>query len=137
MKIKLCVLVALVYLFPVISTAKSVSKLPYLKKQGTAHQLIVGDKPFLIIGGELGNSSASSLSYMKDIWPTLLKLNLNTVLIPVYWELIEPVEDEFDFSLVDSLIYQARRNDLKVVFLWFGTWKNSMSCYAPKWAKTD
>jgi beta-galactosidase GanA len=74
---------------------------------------------------------------MKDIWPTLLKLNLNTVLIPVYWELIEPVEDEFDFSLVDSLIYQARRNDLKVVFLWFGTWKNSMSCYAPKWAKTD
>ena len=74
---------------------------------------------------------------MKDIWPTLLKLNLNSVLIPVYWELIEPVEDEFDFSLVDSLIYRARRNDLKVVFLWFGTWKNSMSCYAPKWVKTD
>ncbi len=137
MKIKSFVIFGLIYLFSIISSAKSASRLPYLEKQRTAHQLIVGDKPFLIIGGELGNSSASSLSYMKDIWPTLLKLNLNSVLIPVYWELIEPVEDEFDFSLVDSLIYQARRNDLKVVFLWFGTWKNSMSCYAPKWVKTD
>ena len=137
MKIKLFVLIALVCLFSIISQAKSGNELPHLEKQGTAYQLIVDDKPFLIIGGELVNSSASSLSYMKDIWPTLLKLNLNTVLIPVYWELIEPVEDEFDFSLVDSLIYQARRNDLKVVFLWFGTWKNSMSCYAPKWVKTD
>ena len=137
MKIKSFVIIGLIYLFPIILTAKSTSKLPYLKKQGTAHQLIVDDKPFLIIGGELGNSSASSLSYMENIWPTLLKLNLNTVLIPVYWELIEPVEDEFDFSLVDSLIYRARKNDLRIVFLWFGTWKNSMSCYVPKWIKTD
>jgi beta-galactosidase GanA len=136
-KIKLFVLIALVCLFSIISQAKSGNELPHLEKQGTAYQLIVDDKPFLIIGGELVNSSASSLSYMENVWPTLLKLNLNTVLIPVYWELIEPNEGSFDFSLVDSLIYRARKNHLRIVFLWFGTWKNSMSCYVPKWIKTD
>jgi len=85
----------------------------------------------------LGNSSASSLSYMKNVWSTLVKLNLNTVLIPIYWELIEPSEGEFDFSIVDSLIYQARENNLRIVVLWFGSWKNSMSCYVPEWIKTD
>jgi beta-galactosidase GanA len=137
MKIKLFISIALVCLFSTIASAKTGNELPHLRKQGPAHQLIVDDKPFLIIGGELGNSSASSLSYMKNIWPTLDKLNLNTVLIPVYWEFIEPNEGEFDFSLVDSLIYHVRKNDLRIVFLWFGTWKNSMSCYVPKWIKID
>jgi beta-galactosidase GanA len=137
MKIRLFVLIALVCLFSTIASAKTGSELPYLKKQGTAYQLIVDGEPFLIIGGELGNSSASSLLYMENMWPTLVRLNLNTVLIPVYWELIEPCEGEFDFSLVDSLIYRARKSDLRVVFLWFGSWKNSMSCYTPKWIKTD
>ena len=54
-----------------------------------------------------------------------------------YWELLEPEEGEFDFTLIDCTIQQARRQQLKVVFLWFGAWKNSMSCYAPLWVKQD
>jgi beta-galactosidase GanA len=59
------------------------------------------------------------------------------VLIPVYWELIEPSEGKFDFSLVDGLIQEARKHKLRLVPLWFVSWKNSMSSYAPAWVKTD
>ncbi len=106
-------------------------------KKGTATQLIVDDQPFLMLGGELHNSSSSSLDYMKPIWPELREMNLNTVLTPVAWESIEPEEGKFDFTLVDGLIRGARENNLRLVFLWFGSWKNSMSSYVPAWVKTD
>ncbi len=111
--------------------------IPHLQKQGAATQLIVHGKPFLMIGGELGNSSASDLAYMKPIWPKLVQMHLNTVLVPVYWELFEPAAGKFDFTFVDSVIYSARQHNLKLVLLWFGSWKNSMSCYAPLWIKAD
>jgi uncharacterized protein DUF5597/glycosyl hydrolase family 42 (putative beta-galactosidase) len=111
--------------------------MPHLRRQGTATQLVVDGKPFLILGGELGNSSSSSLEYMRPFWPKLVSLNLNTVLIPVYWELIEPAEGNFDFALVDGLIQEARRHQLRLVPLWFASWKNSMSCYAPAWVKIN
>jgi len=113
------------------------SAAPSLQKQGTATQLIVNNRPFLILGGELGNSSASSIEDIEQIFPKLQRMGLNTVLVPAYWDLIEPVEGTFDFTLIDKVIRQARENNLKVVFLWFGAWKNSMSCYAPLWFKKD
>src|SRR6187401_3497273 len=113
------------------------SSIPRLVKNGSYVQLIVNDKPFLVLGGELGNSSASSNEYMRPIWPRLQQMNLNTVIAPVYWELIEPIEGKFDFALVDSLIKNARLFKMKLVILWFGAWKNSMSCYAPAWVKTN
>jgi beta-galactosidase GanA len=76
---------------------------PQLRRQGSATQLIVDGQPFLVLGGELGNSTSSSLEYMRPVWPKLVSLNLNTVLVPVYWELLEPVEGKFDFTLVDGL----------------------------------
>jgi hypothetical protein len=64
-------------------------------------------------------------------------MGLNTVLVPVSWELIEPQEGTFDMSSLDVILTEARRNELKVVLLWFGAWKNSMSSYAPEWFKRD
>jgi beta-galactosidase GanA len=110
---------------------------PHLEKQGTTQQLIVDGKPFLILGGELGNSSASSAEYMKPHWPRLKAMSLNTVLAPVYWELIEPTEGAFDWNTVDTLLRDARAHQLKLVILWFGAWKNSMSTYVPSWVKRD
>lgn len=110
---------------------------PYLKKKGTTEQLIVNGKPFLVLGGELGNSTASSLDYMRAAWGKFKAMNLNTILSPVYWELIEPEEGKFDFALLDSIIKTSRKNNLKVILLWFGSWKNSMSCYVPEWVKTN
>lgn len=111
--------------------------LPHLEKRGAATQLIVEGKPFLILGGELHNSSSSSVAYMKPIWPQLASMHLNTVLAPVSWELIEPEEGRFDFTTVDGLIDDARKNNLRLVFLWFGSWKNTYSSYVPEWVKRN
>jgi hypothetical protein len=110
---------------------------PYLQKHGDTTQLIVDGKPFLVLGGEIHNSSSSSLAYMEPIWPKLAKMHLNTVLTPVTWEQIEPEEGHFHFSVVDGLIRQARENHLHIAFLWMGSWKNGTSRYQPTWVKKD
>lgn len=93
------------------------AKAPHLAKRGEATQLIVDGKPFLIRGGELGNSTASSREDMATVWPKLAAMKLNTVLAPVTWEAIEPVEGAFDFSSVDGLVADARAHDIRLVLL--------------------
>jgi beta-galactosidase GanA len=111
--------------------------IPHLEKRGTATQLIVDFKPFLVLGGELHNSSSSSIEYVDPILAKLSSIHLNTVLAAVCWDLVEPEEGKFDFNLVDGLILDARRHNLRLVLLWFGSWKNGVSTYAPVWVKTD
>ncbi|MEN9935774.1 MAG: hypothetical protein RLZZ387_2353 [Chloroflexota bacterium] len=110
---------------------------PHLRVQGAVTQLIVDGGPFLVLGGELHNSSASSLAYMRPVWPRLAALGLNTVLATVSWEQVEPEEGAFDFALVDGLLEEARAHGLRLVLLWFGSWKNGVSSYAPPWVKRD
>lgn len=113
-------------------------ELPRLEGAGRQARLMVDGEPYFCRGGELHNSSASSLAYMEQaVWPTLRGLSLNTVLLPVYWECLEPVQGQFDYTLVDGIIRQARREGCRLILLWFGLWKNSGSTYAPEWMKTD
>jgi hypothetical protein len=104
-------ILSLLFLLPFTASGQArsyaPSNLPHLEKRGGATQLIVDGKPFLILGGELHNSSASSLEHMKSVWPKLASIHLNTVLLPVSWEIIEPEEGKFDFSNVDGL-FRAR-----------------------------
>ena len=93
--------------------------------------------PCPILGGELSNSAATSVEDIDEVMPRMKALGLNTLLVPAYWELMEPREGKFDFTLIDRTIDVARQEHLHVVFLWFGVWKNSMSCYAPGWFKQD
>src|ERR1017187_6642436 len=116
---------------------QSDSGVPQLRKQGTATQLIVDGRPFLALAGELGNNTATSLENMQPIWPKLVSGNLNCVLVAISWAQMEPTEGKYEFGLVDGLIQEARRNNLKLVFLWFGSWKNGLSSYAPYWVKAD
>jgi beta-galactosidase GanA len=121
-------------IFPVATAAET--SLPHLRKQGSATQLFVDGQPFLARGGELSNSHGEP-DYLRSFWPKLKALNLNSVVAPVYWDVVEPVEGKFDWASVDGLIADARANDMRLVLLWFGSWKNSMSCYAPAWVKAD
>ena len=134
--LRLCVGAGLVASFGIALVAQEPG-LPHLREQGSATQLVVDGRPFLIRGGELGNSSASNLEYLAPYWDKFRALGLNTVLAPVSWDLLEPDEGRFDFTLVDGLVAGARAHDLRLVLLWFGSWKNSMSCYAPGWVKKD
>ncbi len=111
--------------------------MPRLQKNGNATQLMVDGKPFLIIGGELNNSSSSSMAYMKPVWPLMSDLHFNTSLTPLSWDLVEPQEGKFDFSLIDSLILNARSRNMHIVFLWLASWKNGMSSYMPLWVKEN
>jgi hypothetical protein len=116
---------------------KAQKSIPHIVQDHGADQIVVDGKPYLVRGGELENSSASSLAYLDTIWPKVDAMHFNTVLAPVYWELIEPREGEFDFSTVDGLIRGARKHNVRLVLLWFGSWKNSMSSYVPGWVKRD
>lgn len=111
--------------------------LPHFRTDADAMRLIVDGEPFLILGGELGNSAASHEAALAPCWAMCVDLHLNTLLAPVYWELVEPEEGRFDFASLDPLISSARAHGLRLVLLWFGAWKNSMSTYAPAWAKRD
>lgn len=128
---------ALLILAVLLWAAPLRAQTPHLEKRGEATQLIVDGKPFLILGGELGNSSASDRDWLAPRWALLRSMHLNTVLTPVSWELIEPQEGKFDFATVDWLLADARANNMHLVLLWFGAWKNSMSSYAPDWVKRD
>ncbi len=136
-KKKITVIALFIFFMLIPVNAQDNKNIPHLIKQGTATQLIVNRKPFLILGGELGNSTASDIEYLKPNWQNFRKMNLNTILAPVYWELLEPEEGKFNFELVDDLIKDARKYNIKLILLWFGSWKNSMSCYTPAWVKTD
>ena len=101
--------------------------IPRLQSTECAQQLIVHGKPYLIRGAELQNSSFSSARHMSTLWQKLKDMNCNTILGSVSWEMIEPIEGHFDFSEISQIIEDARRAGLKLILLWFGTWKNGES----------
>jgi hypothetical protein len=135
--ISLALAAALVAFSATGQTASGDSGRPHLETRHGVRQLIVDGKPFLILSGELHNSSASSHAYMEPFWPQLAQRNLNTVLATITWELIEPQEGRFDFSTFDDTLQAARQNHLHLVILWFGSWKNGSSSYQPLWVKAD
>jgi hypothetical protein len=104
---------------------------PHLHKTKTSAQLIVHGEPFLMLAGELHNSSLSSARFMQDVYPEMRKMNVNTLLGSVTWEMIEPEEGRFDFAELDAVIEGARQHDMHLVLLWFGSFKNALSTYVP------
>jgi len=109
--------------------------LSYLQQKESAIRLIVNWKPLMIFGGELDNSSVSSVREFEQIFPKLQQAGLNTVFVSVYWDLFIPEERALDFTLTDKVIDQTQKNDLRVVFLWSGVWEKRMRCYTSKWFK--
>jgi hypothetical protein len=108
--------------------------MPIVAESNGRHVLWVDGKPFFILGGQAHNSSAWP-AILPKVWSAIEKMNANTLEIPIYWEQIEPYRDEFDFSLIDTLLTQARDHRTRLVLLWFATWKNGSNHYIPIWMK--
>ncbi len=117
--------------------AQSASPLPRLMHAGSRYQLQVDGKPFIILGGQAHNSSASNPEDLIPVGLSLAAMHANTAEVPIYWELIEPQPGQFDFHTVDDIIQGARHHGLRVVLLWFGTWKNGGMSYTPAWIKEN
>jgi len=120
-----------------LTASAQTEAIPHLEKSKNSVQLMVDGKPFIMLAGELHNSSTGSSHYMAPIWQRMADKNLNTVIAAVSWELVEPQEGKFDFRLVDDMLEGARRANLRLVLLWFGSWKNGVSTYVPGWVKKD
>lgn len=122
--------------FALVSFAACAADAPKVVENNGHHALMVDGAPFFVLGGQINNSS-SWPSTLPMVWPTLEGMHANTVEAPVYWEQMEPTQGKFDFSTVDLLVNGAREHKLRLVLLWFGTWKNGQDHYVPDWVKTD
>ncbi|HEX8465572.1 MAG TPA: DUF5597 domain-containing protein [Abditibacterium sp.] len=111
------------------------NSLPRLVSQNGRHALFVDGAPFLMLGAQVHNSSVWPALLPKVVWPAMKDLGVNTVEAPISWEQMEPQPGKFDFSVVDLLVKQARENKVRLVLLWFGTWKNGSNHYMPAWMK--
>lgn len=139
--LKFFILFFIINLFALTTTVnaqnQAITPIPHLEKQGLVTQLIVDGKPWLSLAGELLNNAASTAENARPVWAKLAKANLNTVLVAVGWSWTEPEEGIYDFTALDEVLNDARSNSLHVVLLWFGSWKNGTSSYAPAWVKRN
>ena len=110
--------------------------IPKLVSKDGRHALLVDGAPFLILGAQVNNSS-NYPAVLDEVWPAIEVLKPNTVMVPIAWEQVEAEEGKFDFAFVDTLLAQAREHKVRLVLLWFATWKNNGPNYAPKWVKLD
>ena len=109
---------------------------PRIVSKDGRHALIVDGAPFLMLGAQVNNSS-NYPAMLPQVWPIVERIHANTVEVPIAWEQVEPVEGQFDFSFLDTLVAEARAHKVRVVLLWFATWKNTGNSYAPAWVKRD
>jgi hypothetical protein len=132
----LCACLTTAFLISVSLPSLFAGEAPRLEKKDGRYALMVDGRPYLVLGGQIHNSSAWP-SELPQVWDSMAALHANTVEAPAYWEQIEATEGHFDFSNVDQLVEGARAHHLHLVVLWFGTWKNGNMQYAPVWVKTD
>lgn len=119
------------------TTGSPMTGLPRLDRTGSPVQLIVDGAPFLCLGGELHNSSPSDPRHMDAVWSAIGASGMNSIVAPVGWDQVEPVEGELDFTVVDALLDGARSAGVRLVVIWFGAFKNALSTYAPTWVRRD
>ncbi|MEO7215807.1 DUF5597 domain-containing protein [Mucilaginibacter sp.] len=115
---------------------KNTYLMPRVIEKNGHHALLVDGKPFLMLGGQAHNSSAWP-GMLPQVWAAVEAMHANTLEIPIYWEQVEATQGKFDFSVIDTLLLQTRAHKVKLVLLWFATWKNGSNHYMPHWMKNN
>lgn len=88
------------------------------------------------VGLQAHNSSTGS-KLLSTAIEAVKKVNGNCIEAPVYWYLLEPEKDSYDVSHVKTLINEARKENLYLIILWFGTSKNGHPNYVPEYIKSS
>jgi hypothetical protein len=135
--IKCWLLTTVIGLLSGYAGASAIQDIPHLEKRDGMTKLIVDGRPFICVAGEVGNTSSTDVKTMQSTIPNLAKANLNTILTVISWDLIEPEEGKFDFSMIDYQIEAARANNVRLIFLWMASWKNGLTHFAPEWVKAN
>jgi hypothetical protein len=117
--------------------AEAAKPIPSIEKKGSEYRLLVDGSPYLMLGAQVHNSDTANADDLNKALDVVASWHSNTAEVPIYWEAIEAKQGQFDFSSVDLAIQAARKRDLHLVLLWFGTWKNGESHYVPEWVKRD
>src|SRR5687768_989992 len=130
-------LVAVALLFIALGSGQlAAAQIPEVVQRNGRHALLVDGAPYLVLGAQVNNSSAWP-AVLPKVWPAVQRMQANTLSVPIAWEQIEPTPDRFDFSFLDTLLTQAREHNVRLILLWFATWKNNGPNYAPEWVKLD
>lgn len=111
--------------------------LPRIETVDSRPRLVVDGQPFLILGLQWDCDSCFSCEEMNPLFAEARKMGANTAALPVYWREIEPEQGRHDFTMMAERLEQARANDLRIIVLWFATWKNACSFYAPDYVRND
>ncbi|MGA2798487.1 MAG: DUF5597 domain-containing protein [Thermoguttaceae bacterium] len=128
------ILILCFYLFS--ATCLLAQPMPKFVAKDGRYTFLVDGKPFIALGAQVHNSSGWAAT-MEEAWPQLEALHVNTVEVPVYWQAVEPQPGRFNFEDLDRIIEGAHSRKLRLILLWFATWKNGMMNYTPEWIKTN
>lgn len=74
---------------------------------------------------------------MAPVWDRLAENGVRSLIGAASWQIVEPEEGKYDFAAVDDQGTQARARGIKLVLIWFGSYKNAKFSYTPSWVRRD
>ncbi len=109
--------ITIAFAFSLLLFKNASAQLPALIEKNGRHALLVDGKPYFMLGGQAHNSSAWP-ALMPAVWRSAQYMHLNTLELPIYWEQVEPTEGKYNFTILDTLLAQARARNMRLVLLW-------------------
>ncbi len=77
------------------------------------------------------------LDWKKTYIAMLDDLKVRKIRVPVYWDLVEPKEGQYDFSAIDWQLDQARQRNAEIILSVGQKVPRWPECAIPDWAKTS
>ena len=100
---------------------------PYSFVEGEKSYIVdTNDTPQLILStllrtDLLRNADFLEYSAMEDYFAVAKETGFNTIDVVVTWNEIEPKRNEYDFSSIDTYLNFAKKYDLKLNLIWYGS----------------